>query len=260
MVAPDHNTRHHSALLIPGQVRGGEQQQFDNPNTDPCFNTTQPKTAQPTVQAWQSRFTKRPKQMTPPQPKPPKPSNQTIRQRARREKLVTQVTESKRKRMRQMKLYQKPRTVADNLPYGDNIHENKEEGHCRICCNNINGLPSDKKYAKIHEIGEAMVDYDIDLQGLLEVKRNFHNAKVRETCKSKFRQYFSVSQFTTASIYPKDPSTDYLPGGIATMVGDPWVSRASATEVDKLLSRWICTTFQGKKRNICDYYHGIPNM
>ena len=176
------------------------------------------------------------------------PSQTVIRYRERRQQLASTVEKAKtQRRLKQTRINKPDRSYIEvNVPYGDNIHEAKAIGNYRAVSLNVDGMTSNEDYAKHHDTGEAAFDYYIDMLNLLECKQNFHNKKVDATFRSKFRGYFSQSKITTSSIPAKKVHTTYLPGGIASIVGDPWVRRICKTESDPLYGRWISTTFQGK--------------
>jgi exonuclease III len=133
-----------------------------------------------------------------------------------------------------------------NLPWGDDISEPKMEPHCRILLLNVNGISHRENYAKIFELGEQSIDYDIDILCLVEHKLNMQNKDVYKSCDNIAKRYHNQTKLLTSSATPIECNAKYQPGGTATIVNDPYMGRICKYTSDDRLGRWNTVTLKGK--------------
>jgi hypothetical protein len=134
-----------------------------------------------------------------------------------------------------------------NIPWGNHLSETKGRTHCRILFLNVNGLTSKNNYAKLFEIGEESVYNDIDIVCLVETKQNWQHKQARRSCECISKRYFNQAKFISSSAVTHDMTNTYLPGGTATIVGDPFHSRICKETSDDELGRWSAVTLKGKQ-------------
>jgi exonuclease III len=133
-----------------------------------------------------------------------------------------------------------------NISWGNHLSETKGRTHCRILFINVNGLNHKNNYAKLFEIGEEAVYNDIDIVCMVETKQNWQNKHARRSCECISKRYFNQAKFITSSAVTPDDGL-YLPGGTATIVGDPFNSRICKETSDDALGRWTAITLKGKQ-------------
>ena len=137
-----------------------------------------------------------------------------------------------------------------NIPYGDNSLESKGINLMRFVLVNMHGMQEHNGYAKVKEIGEAMVRHQADFGAFTETQRNWSIKELQNKIHSKLKPYFKQSKMVTSSADPvaKHKDEEYQLGGTCLIIGDPFVGRVCETKTDTTLGRWNFITLEGKQQ------------
>ena len=143
-------------------------------------------------------------------------------------------------------------TISDEEPTLDTTWGEEpptiKEG-CRLLFQNVNGISRYNDFSDVHEIGSAAEGLSVDVLGLAETNLDWQARGTRHDVQSRLQRYWKHSKIgVTSSDYRFD--SVYQPGGTLLLVGQPWSGRASTTEDESGLGRWVETSLIGK---LCAY-------
>jgi hypothetical protein len=112
---------------------------------------------------------------------------------------------------------------------------------------NVNGIQHKEGYAKLFELGEQSIDYNIDMLCLVEHKLNMQNKDVFKSCEAISKRYHNQTKFIASSATPIECNSKYQPGGTATILNDPYMGRICRIAKDDKLGRWSIVSLKGKQ-------------
>jgi hypothetical protein len=132
---------------------------------------------------------------------------------------------------------------SDNLPLGDNIHEN--HGGVTILFHNINGI---KDIDNWHQIMTTMKELQIDIFGFVELNKTINHGKKFKWIETMKKYYYYSRNVHSESNIDME---SYKPGGTMTTVTRKWQSRITELGQDKRgLGRWSYIKISTNKKSI----------
>ena len=171
-------------------------------------------------------------------------SNQAAQQQRQRTK------PNRHQRLRQARLNERQHEeeVAENLPWGDSVLQDPEEGCSRFYFINANGLSSANDFEEIQEIGQALTNIKVSMLGMAETNKDWSRPGLKSKSTRAWKKVFGAgSKWVTASS-GELTGDDYQPGGVGLLVGGNWSGRICEEGADPSgLGRWSYATLQGKK-------------
>ena len=96
--------------------------------------------------------------------------------------MVFQTTSTRDEIILELKLdmEQDPKAMSTpimNIPYGDNSLQPKEMFYTRFLSHNIHGMQEKDEYAKVKEIGEGLLQHQVDFSGFTDQKKTLRLRK-----------------------------------------------------------------------------------
>ena len=124
----------------------------------------------------------------------------------------------------------------------------KEKKTVRISFVNVNGIGSKAKSSKSEDIRQYMVENDVDVMGLAETNVNWGKVRNKDTLWDRTKQWFSNRRIGVAYNTHQKLSTNFQPGGTATLATNDIAHRFKRSGFDESgLGRWSWVQITGKK-------------
>ena len=125
----------------------------------------------------------------------------------------------------------------------------KEKKTVRISFVNVNGIGSKAKSSKSEDIRQYMVENDVDVMGLAETNVNWGKVRNKDTLWDRTKQWFSNRRIGVAYNTHQKLSTNFQPGGTATLATNDIAHRFKRSGFDESgLGRWSWVQITGKQR------------
>lgn len=155
-----------------------------------------------------------------------------------------------------------PPTIKKEF-YGDKLI-NKNEDELRIAFININGIPATNDDSKNIRLFEAIAESQIDIIGMTEINRCWHNVEEEHKWRNRTRGWWESSNNTIGYNTKDCASGAFQPGGTLLTSIDKPAHRIIDTGLDPTgLGRWVWQRYRGKHnvtlRVICAYRPCIPS-
>ena len=141
--------------------------------------------------------------------------------------------------------------IQSNIPWGDDIIDDKEDDSIRIYYHNVNGIYTNNDSAKASEIAMALAHKHVDIMGFSETNADWNQSKIKKRVQDAFRLQFKNTHMTTSTsdftfLDLQHQQQAYKPGGTATIVTGKFVGRIHDEKVTDPLGNYSLITLKGR--------------